>query len=172
MLVGSNHQAAIAGLAQARLYGLNTLLLTTYLQGEARSAGQMLAALARQIAATGEPLPRPACIAVGGETTVTLRGKGRGGRNQELTLGALTDLAGLENIVLVALGTDGEDGPTDAAGAVITGESLSRSRQIGLDPVSALDHNDSYTFFDQLGDLLRPGATGTNVNDLAFLFAF
>jgi hydroxypyruvate reductase len=107
----------------------------------------------------------------GGETTVTLHGHGRGGRNQELALGAVADLAGLEHVALVALATDGDDGPTDAAGAVVTGETLARARALGLDPAAHLARNDAYPFFAALGDLLRPGPTHTNVNDLTFIFA-
>jgi len=172
LIVGSNLQAAEAALAAARATGFNTLLLTTYLQAEAREAGRMLAAIARELASSGHPLPRPACIVVGGETTVTLRGTGRGGRNQELALAAVADLAGLPDLALVALATDGGDGPTDAAGAVVTGATLDRARALGLDPAAHLARNDAYPFFAALGDLLRPGPTETNVNDLAFLFAF
>jgi hydroxypyruvate reductase len=172
VIIGNNLQAAQAALAQARQTGFNTLLLTSHLQGEARQAGQFLAAIARQVAASGEPVRRPACIIAGGETTVTLRGKGKGGRNQELALGAVKGLAGLQDVVLVSLATDGGDGPTDAAGALVTGQTLERARQAGLDPDPFLANNDSYRFFDALGDLLRPGPTQTNVNDLAVIFAF
>jgi hydroxypyruvate reductase len=172
VVIGSNLQAAQAALRQAEMGGFHTLLLTTYLQGEARQAGAMLAAIARQIAATGQPLPRPALLVAGGETTVTLTGPGKGGRNQELALGAVTGLAGLPEIALVALATDGGDGPTDAAGAVVTGGTLGRAHEAGLDPVAHLRRNDAYPFFETLGDLLKPGPTRTNVNDLAFIFAF
>jgi hydroxypyruvate reductase len=146
--------------------------MTSFLQGEAREAGRMLAAFARQIQATGEPLYRPACLIAGGETTVTVHGGGKGGRNQELALGSLRELAGLPETLLVALATDGSDGPTDAAGAVVTGESLARALKLGLEPQHALEQNDAYPFFDRLGDLLRSGPTQTNVNDLTILFAF
>ena len=172
LLVGSNLQAAEAALATARAAGFHTLLLTTYLQAEAREAGRMLAAIARELADSGQPLPRPACIIAGGETTVTLRGSGRGGRNQELALAAVADMAGLPDVALVALATDGGDGPTDAAGAIVTGTTLERARARGLDPAAHLARNDAYPFFDALGDLLKPGPTETNVNDLAFVFAF
>lgn len=171
-VVSSNPQAAQAGLDQARQEGFHPLLLTTFLQGEASQAGIILAGLLRQIDATGQPLPRPACLLVGGETTVTLHGQGLGGRNQELALGAVSLLDGLPNVALVSLGTDGEDGPTDAAGALVTGETLQRARAQGLDPQLYLQNNDSYHFFEALGDLVRIGPTGTNVNDLAFMFAF
>jgi glycerate 2-kinase len=172
VLVGSNAQAAQAALEQARAEGFGTMLLTTYLQGEAREAGRALAAVAREMAASGNPLRPPACLVAGGETTVTLRGEGRGGRNQELALAAVADLAGLERVALVTLATDGDDGPTDAAGAVVTGETLARARVLGLDPAEHLARNDAYPFFAALGDLLRPGMSGTNVNDLSFIFAW
>jgi glycerate 2-kinase len=171
-VIASNPLAAAAGLAQAEADGLHPLLLTTYLQGEASQTGIVLASLLRQVDATGQPLPRPACIAAGGETTVTLHGGGLGGRNQELALGAIQLLSGLENVALVTLGTDGEDGPTDAAGAVVTGETLTKAKSQGLDPLAALRNNDSYHFFHALGNLVITGPTGTNVNDLVFLFAF
>ena len=172
LVVGNNDQAARAALAQAHHEGFNALLLTTYLQGEARQAGRFLAALARQVATSGEPLPRPACLILGGETTVTLRGRGLGGRNQELALGAVEDLAGLADVLLITLATDGGDGPTDAAGAAVSGESLARAHALGLSPQAFLADNDSYHFFAALDDLLRTGPTQTNVNDLAFIFAF
>lgn len=95
-----------------------------------------------------------------------------GGRNQEMALGAVTDLAGLSNVAVVTLATDGGDGPTDAAGAVVTGLTLELAHQTGIDPVDHLNRNDSYNFFAPLGDLLKPGPTFTNVNDLAFIFAY
>lgn len=172
VLIGSNQQAAKAAVAQALEEGYHASLLTTFLQGEARHAGQVLAAIARQVNASGDPLLRPACLVCGGETTVTLSGNGEGGRNQELALGAVMELAGIPNVALVTLATDGGDGPTDAAGAVVTGETVERAGILGLNPRQYLAHNDSYHFFDALGDLLRPGPTQTNVNDLAFIFAF
>lgn len=168
--VCSNYQAAQAGLAQAAVEGWQTLLLTTFLQGEARQAGRMLGAIARQAARSGQPLTRPFCLVAGGETTVTLRGSGLGGRNQELALGAVSELDGLPGVILAALATDGGDGPTDAAGAVVTGETLTRARAAGLAPQNFLARNDAYHFFAPLGDLLLPGPTLTNVNDLTFLF--
>jgi hydroxypyruvate reductase len=170
-IVGSNRVAAEAALEQAVNEGYNVMLLTTYLQGEARQAGRLLSAIARQVADSGQPLPRPACILAGGETTVTLHGDGLGGRNQELALGAVVELAGLQDIALVTLATDGGDGPTDAAGAVVTEQTLARAEQAGLIPDEFLARNDAYHFFQRLGDLLKPGPTLTNVNDLVFIFA-
>jgi hydroxypyruvate reductase len=172
VVVASNPQAAQAGLEQARSEGFYTMLLTTYLQGEAAQVGAVLASLLKQIDFNGQPLPRPACLVAGGETTVTLRGDGLGGRNQELALGAAFLLDGVANAALLTLGTDGEDGPTDAAGALVTGETLAHAQQMGRNPLASLQGNDSYHFFKDLGDLLVTGPTGTNVNDLVFLFAF
>ncbi len=176
LVIGGNYLAAQAALRQAEREGLNSILLTTWLQGEARQAGRFLAALARQAALSGEPLHRPACLIAGGETTVTLFDGGipgsLGGRNQELALSAVNDLAGLRDTALVALATDGGDGPTSAAGAVVTGETLARARLLGLDPSEFLQRNDAYHFFEPLGDLLTTGPTLTNVNDLSFIFTF
>jgi glycerate 2-kinase len=172
VIVGNNLQAAQAAILQAKMEGISPLLLTTSLQGEAATIGQTMAAIAQQIAATGDPIPRPACIVAGGETTVTIGGEGLGGRNQELALGAVAAIAGLDDVILITLATDGDDGPTDAAGAVVTGETLDRAALAGLNPAKFLAQNDAYNFFDPLGDLLKPGMTGTNVCDLIFIFAF
>ena len=178
LIVSSNYQAAIKGVEAAKSLGLQSMLLTTYLRGEARQAGTVLASVLREGAITGNPLARPMCIVLGGETTVSLKGKGKGGRNTELALGAVRELAGLDQIMLVTLATDGEDGPTDAAGAVVTGETLQRGLQLDLLPEAYLQNNDSYHYiavvFEALGDLLKIGPTGTNVNDytMVYLFAF
>jgi hydroxypyruvate reductase len=169
-IIGNNYLAAQAAIYQAQAEGYNTLLLTTFLQGEAREAGQFISSLARQIAETDQPVPRPACVIIGGETTVTIRGEGSGGRNQELALSTVGNLSTIPNITLVTFATDGGDGPTDAAGAVVTGASLNRAASLGLDPDKFLDKNDSYNFFESLGDLIKIGPTQTNVNDLIFLF--
>lgn len=172
-LIASNYQSAQAAVEQARQAGFHALLLTTYLKGEARWAGEFLCSLLRQAGDSGDPLPRPFCMAAGGETTVMLGSTpGKGGRNQELALAAVENLAGLKDVLLVTLATDGEDGPTDAAGAAVDGRSFARARALGLDPRRALDQHDAYPFFAALDDLLLTGATGTNVNDLTFLFGF
>lgn len=172
LIVGSNRLAAEGAVQAARANGLSALLLSTFVEGEAREVAQVAAALAKELVSYDRPVPRPACLVWGGETTVTVRGQGRGGRNQELALAAALVLDGLSKVVLVALGTDGTDGPTDAAGAVATGETVARARARGLDPAAHLANNDAYPFFDALDDLIRTGPTGTNVNDLMFLFAF
>ena len=172
LIIASNEHAAAAALLKAKEQGMHTLLLSTSVEGEAREVAKVLAAIAREIARTDQPLPRPACIVAGGETTVTVRGHGMGGRNQELALAAVPYLAGLENVAVVSLGTDGTDGPTDAAGALSTGRTAARAAQQGLAPASYLADNDAYHFFQALGDMIVTGPTNTNVNDLIFVFAF
>jgi hydroxypyruvate reductase len=172
VIVGSNRLAAEAALAQARDLGFNALLLSTFVEGEACEVARFAAALAKEIRRHGRPLAPPACIVWGGETTVTVRGDGIGGRNQELALAAALALDGWPDLALVALATDGTDGPTDAAGACVSGETADRARQRGLEPSAYLARNDSYHFFQQMGDLIITGPTQTNVNDLLFLFVF
>jgi hydroxypyruvate reductase len=170
-LVGSNETAARAAITHAQQQGFTTELLTTTLQGEARDVGRELAGKIRKAATVGK-MSRPFLMIAGGETTVTIRGDGAGGRNQEMALAAVRPLAGLEDVAFIALATDGGDGPTDAAGAVVTGETLGRAQALGMDPPEYLANNDSYTLFSKLGDCLMTGPTQTNVNDLIFLFAF
>lgn len=136
------------------------------LEGEAREAGRVLGGRVAEIAA-GARHGRRVCVAAGGETTVTVRGAGRGGRNQETALAAAVEIAGIENVLVACCATDGVDGPTDAAGAWVDGETVERARSLGLDPERALADNDSYSLFAALGDLIVTGPTGTNVRDLA-----
>jgi hydroxypyruvate reductase len=166
VIVGSNAQAAEAAREQAAREGFHARVLTTALRGEARDAGRMLAGELRQSS------PHPLCLIAGGETTVTVTGEGLGGRNQELALAAALEMDGLENVLLVSLATDGDDGTTGAAGAAVNGQTASRARALGLDAADFLRRNDSYRFFAPLNDLLITASTGTNVNDLVFLFAF
>ena len=168
ILIADNRFAAQAALEQAGREGLSAEILTNELQGEAREVGVQLA---KQLGEEIARRPRPFCLIAGGETTVTLRGNGRGGRNQELALAAVHELAGQKDVMLIALATDGEDGPTDAAGAVVTGESAWRAERLGVDAADHLSRNDAYAFFEALDDLIRTGPTGTNVNDLVFLLA-
>jgi glycerate 2-kinase len=172
LIVASNDLAARAAESAAAALGFHSQVLTTYLEGEAREVAKVLASIAQEIVATGRPLARPACLIAGGETTVTLKGHGRGGRNQEMALAAALRLAGLRNAAIVCLATDGSDGPTDASGAVADGYTIERARLLGLDPWRALAENDSYPFFAKLNDLLLTGPTNTNVNDLAFVFVW
>ena len=171
-IVGSNYQATSAGMVAAQEEGLHAQILTTSLQGDAFNAGRFLGSILRQVGETGQPFPRPVCLIAGGETTVVVQGKGLGGRNLEAALGAVTKLDGLERVALVTLATDGEDGPTDAAGAVVTGKTLHQALKRGLTVETCRLNSDSYHYFEAAGALIQIGSTGTNVNDLAFLFAF
>lgn len=171
-VIASNEQAAEAAVGKAKELGFHSLLLSTFIEGEAREVARVLAGILREIDHSGRPVPRPACVVAGGETTVTIRGNGLGGRNQELALAAVAPLAGLTNVALLSLGTDGSDGPTDAAGALTTGLTAARAAREGLNPDAFLANNDAYHFFESVGDLIKTGPTNTNVNDLVLLFAW
>jgi glycerate 2-kinase len=166
LVVGSNRLAVDAAAARARESGFRTMVLSTFIEGETREIARMHAAIAREIVHHGRPLSAPACVISGGETTVTLHGSGLGGRNQEFVLAAAMDIAGLENTVILSGGTDGTDGPTDAAGAIADGRTMERARRLSLDAQQSLSTNDSYHFFEKLGDLLMTGPTNTNVMDV------
>ncbi len=149
--------------------GYNTFVLTTTLDCEAKEAGKFLASIAKEIKNSDRPVKKPAAIILGGETVVKVKGSGRGGRNQELALSFALAIEGLENIVLCSFGTDGTDGPTDAAGGIVDGQTAHKIRKAGLSPESFLENNDSYNALKIAGDLLITGPTGTNVNDLIVL---
>lgn len=166
-VVGNNRRAAEAALAEAKNRGYRPLLLTTTLTGEAREVAKVLTSGAREIRASGQPVKAPACLVAAGETTVTVTGDGLGGRNQELALATALALEGEPGILAACVGTDGIDGPTDAAGAMVDGGTVRRARAAGLDPDDHLLRNDAYRFFEPLGDLVITGPTGTNVMDLA-----
>jgi hydroxypyruvate reductase len=165
LIIGDITQALRAARAEAEAQGFTTVLLSDRVEGEAREVG---AALAQHIqeARQGRYGPPPLCLLQGGETTVTVRGPGKGGRNQEVALGAAIEIAGMPDVLVLAAGTDGTDGPTDAAGALADGTTLERARALALDPAAALAANDAYPFFAALGDLLITGPTLTNVNDI------
>lgn len=171
VLVGSCRLAAEAAADQAREIGYRTLLLTTFVEGEAREVVRVAVAMARGVLTEGYPLPPPACLIWGGETTVTVRGSGTGGRNQEQALAAALALDGINGITLMALATDGSDGPTDAAGGIVDGTTASAIRRGGIDPARALGENDAYHALEAGGALLRTGPTGTNVNALLVVLA-
>jgi hydroxypyruvate reductase len=172
ILIGNNQISARAALEKAREFGFTSLVLTTSLRGEASHAGMILASILQEIAENSQPVSRPACLIFGGETTVTIRGTGLGGRNLEMALGAVEQLKGFENIAFITLATDGEDGSSGAAGAVVTGGTYNAGADLGYLPTDYLKANDSYHYFEKVGGLLITGSTGTNVNDLGFLFAF
>ncbi|MEM3673496.1 MAG: glycerate kinase [Candidatus Bathyarchaeia archaeon] len=169
VVVGNNRFASLAVCEQLRKDGLNTLLLTTTMEGEARHIGTMLATIAHETFLYGNPISKPAGIIAGGETTVTVTGKGVGGRNQELALAAALKLEGMDGVVLASLSTDGVDGPTDAAGAIVDGKTLVKATKAELSPQEFLAENNSYKFFEELGDLIFTGPTGTNVNDITVI---
>ena len=168
IVVANNYTAASAALKRAESLGYRALLLSTRVEGEARVIGGLYASIAQEAVSTGHPLKPPAAIIAGGETTVTVRGPGRGGRNQELALASALGLRGLDALV-ASMATDGVDGPTDAAGAVADGMTVERAEALGIDPLEHLNRNDSYNFFKPLGDLIETGPTGTNVNDIAVI---
>jgi len=176
LIIASNEVAAEAAITKAGELGFHALLLSTFVEGEAREVAKVFAAIAKEIINSGRPIPRPACVVAGGETTVTVRGNGLGGRNQEMALSAALEIASLEDVMIIPLATDGTDGPTDAAGAIADGSTLRRAslllQDMGLSATQYLADNDSYHFFQQLGDLLITGPTNTNVNDLTFTFVF
>ncbi len=168
-VIAANRHAVQAAAQAAQALGYPTLTLGSFLEGEAREVGRVLAALARSVLRLGLPSPPPLAVIWGGETTVTVRGPGRGGRNQELALAAAIALEGLSDVGLLAFSTDGRDGPTDAAGAFVDGTTAQRLREAGIEPGAALALQDSHTALDAIGALYRTGPTGTNVNDVVIL---
>ncbi len=166
LVIGSNIEAVKSAKQKAESLKYNTLVLSSMIEGNTKDAAHFHCAIAKEIVKTGIPLSRPACIISGGETTVNVTGKGFGGRNQEFALDAALEIAGLENTVVLSGGTDGTDGPTDAAGAFADSETLKRAYALGMDPFRFLSDNDSYNFFKRLGDLFITGPTNTNVMDL------
>jgi glycerate 2-kinase len=166
LVIASNILAVQAAKRKAEELGYKSLILSTFVEGETKEVARVHAAVAKEILQTGNPVPRPACVISGGETTVTIRGKGLGGRNQEFVLAAAIDIDGLENVVILSGGTDGTDGPTDAAGAIADGMTKNRALEKGMTAEQYLQENDSYHFFELLGDLLITGPTHTNVMDL------
>ncbi len=169
LIVGSNRLAVDAAALRARELGYRPVVLSTFIEGETKDVAAMHAAIAREAAVSGRPAKPPVCLISGGETTVTIRGEGLGGRNQEFALAAALSLDGLPGVVAFSGGTDGTDGPTDAAGAIADGLTVQRARILGLNPADALAANDSYHFFEALGDLVKTGPTGTNVMDVRLM---
>ncbi len=171
VLIGTNRIALAAARQKAEELGYRTLLLASTIEGETRDVARMHAAILNEVRASGNPVAAPACILSGGETTVTLTGNGKGGRNQEFALAAALDMAGLENVLVLSVGTDGTDGPTDAAGAFADGQTVARARDAGMDAGFYLRKHDAYPLFERLGDLLITGPTRTNVMDLHLVLA-
>ncbi|MFP4444815.1 MAG: glycerate kinase [Desulfosudaceae bacterium] len=169
LICAGNLDALLAAEQRARELGYQPLILSSRIEGETRAVARTHAAIATECLASGHPLAPPACILSGGETTVTIRGKGQGGRNQEFCLAVVEEIAGAGDLVILSGGTDGTDGPTDAAGAVVDAATLTSAQRLGLDPAAYLADNDAYTFFEKTGHLLMTGPTNTNVMDLRIM---
>ncbi len=171
IVVADNRVAAQAALAKARAAGYNALLLTTHIEGEAVQVAKVAVALAKEVRESGNPIAAPACLILGGETTVTLgTNSGQGGRNQELALAAAMALQNLPGVTIVSLATDGTDGPTDSAGGMADSGTVARGATAGLTAADYLRRHDAYPFLQATDDLLVTGPTQTNVNDLIFIF--
>jgi len=166
VIIGSNRAALNGAERQAETFGYQTRVLSSSVEGESLTVAKSHAALVKEIAGSGQPLRRPACVISGGETTVTIRGDGLGGRNQEFALAAAVEIDGLDGVIVLSGGTDGTDGPTDAAGAIVDASTVQRGRARGLDAAAFLARNDSYHFLKATDDLLITGPTFTNVMDL------
>lgn len=169
VVIGDSDTALLAAKRKAENLGYNAFVLSSAVEGDTRLAANIHCDLALEIEKTGNPLKKPACVLSGGETTVAVSGSGRGGRNTEFALCAALKLSNSNNITLLSGGTDGTDGPTDAAGAIADSGTLARAEKAGLDPETFLQENDSYTFFNSLNDLLITGPTNTNVMDLRIM---
>ena len=172
IIIGNNSLTVRAAVDRAKELGFDGRILTTSLQGEASTTGCNLSQQVINLLHEPSSIKLPALFLAGGETTVTVHGSGTGGRNQELALGSVEKLSGQPKIILISLATDGGDGPTDAAGAVVTNETYSRGLKVGLHPRDFLAGNDAYHYFESLGDLIKTGPTLTNVNDIVFVFAY
>ena len=167
LIIGSNRKALDAALISARSMGYETEILSSKLVGDAHTAARWLAKKALELKAMKDRHQmKPRCLICGGETTVTVKGKGKGGRNTELALVFAMEVEGVEGMTMLSAGTDGTDGPTDAAGAMVNGETIESARGLGLDPEKYLEENDSYNFFKKMGSLIITGPTGTNVMDI------
>lgn len=171
IIIGNNSMACEAAALALRKEGINVLMLTSRLEGEAREAGRVICSIVTEISKNDRPVPKPGAIVLGGETTVKVKGHGKGGRNQELALAASETLAACNGAVVVSVGTDGIDGITDAAGAIVDSGTLRRAGSKGLSTHVHLERNDSYTYFSQIGDLVLTGPTGTNVGDIVIAVA-
>ncbi|MFL6447262.1 MAG: glycerate kinase [Bryobacteraceae bacterium] len=171
LVVGSSRLALAAAAHKAKSLGYKSSILSSTMQGETREVARVHAEILREVRNNGSPLAAPACLLAGGETTVTVKGTGKGGRNQEFALAAAIAIDGLPDVLVASAGTDGTDGPTDAAGARADGGTARRAQALGYDLRGHLERNDSYAVFDALGDLIKTGPTGTNVMDVHLLLA-
>ncbi|MCX7679112.1 MAG: glycerate kinase [Spirochaetes bacterium] len=170
-IISSNIESLEAAKRKAQELGYNAIILSSQIEGDTKEAARFHGRIAREIHCSGNPLSRPACIISGGETTVKVRGNGLGGRNTEFMLYAAKEIAGIPNLLMASVGTDGTDGPTDAAGAIADGFTLEKAHTLGLDIETYCHNNDSYRFFEALGDLVKTGPTKTNVMDFRIILA-
>ena len=168
-VIGNNSLVVDGALRAAEALGFHACLVAGSLQGEAREAAKELTRLGHSVRTSGKPVAPPACLVVGGETTVTIRGNGVGGRCQEFALASALAIQGMEDVLVLAAGTDGTDGPTDAAGGLADGNTITKAARRNLDARASLEANDSYRFFSDLGDLITTGPTNTNLLDLYLL---
>jgi len=169
VIIGSAGLSLDAAAAASRNLGYNTLILSSFIEGETRDVATVHAAIGKEIIKSGNPVKGPASIISGGETTVTIRGAGLGGRNTEFVLAAAIAINGVDGITILSGGTDGTDGPTDAAGAVADGRTCAQAVTKGVKPDEYLRNNDSYHFFETAGGLIKTGPTMTNVMDLRIM---
>ena len=170
VMMASNKISCVAAQKSLSRSGFKTMILTTQIQGEASQVGGMIASIARDMGKNRFPLKAPAAVVVGGETTVNVKGNGLGGRNQEVALASSIGISGVpQTTVIGAIGTDGIDGPTDAAGAIVDRNTIKKASEMKMDAKRYLANNVSYSFFKALGDLIVTGPTGTNVNDIMIL---
>ena len=170
-VIGNNHAVLERMAKRAKALGLRPLILTTTLSGEARDIGKLFGDLAKEMHVSGNPVKPPACLLAGGELAVTVKGKGMGGRAQEFALAAAPSIEGVPRVFVVGVGTDGTDGPTPAAGAIVDGKIISRAKEKGVNHEATLRENDSYRFFRLTGGHIVTGPTGTNVNDVYMILA-
>jgi glycerate 2-kinase len=166
LILGNNGLALSAIKTAAEKKGYNANIISSTLEGESRIASRFIAQLAKEYFLTVE---NPVCLIFGGETTVTVTGDGKGGRNQELCLSTAIEIDGIKNITFLSCGTDGNDGQTEAAGAICSGRTIERAKELGLDAMKFLNNNDSYNYFKKLEDLIITGPTKTNVMDIQIL---
>ena len=172
VVIANNKDALAAAEEKAESLGFAVKVLTAKLSGDAQSKARGVCRKLKSTLRDKKSRRRPLCFLLGGETTVSVKGKGLGGRNQEFALASALELSECRGISLLSAASDGSDGPTDAAGAFVDGETFARARELGIDPYRALRDNDSYHFFEPLGDLFSPGPTGTNVLDFSIALVY
>ncbi|MEM3713283.1 MAG: glycerate kinase [Thermoproteota archaeon] len=172
IIIANNMKALSAMAEKAKSFGLKPIIITSYLEGEAREVGKVIGSITRQILQYGSPVNPPCMLLFGGETTVTVKGNGVGGRNQELALSVAMRLRGAPNVIFASIGSDGVDGNSNAAGAIVDGDTLKEAEEAGLSPSAYLENNDSNSFFERLKRAIHTGPTGTNVNDITILAVF